>query len=250
MFGFLKKHDAQLTAEAQAIETEHHRRRIMQLTAHKPAVLRMNADRESDRLGELARGCIVEVLETVTLPEGTERGRTDLGWLTIVKEETIERCAFTLAWRCGPVGRPSRSLRAHRCSVPLLPPSRITALPSSRRIEHLRELTAPERRTRSGKKAVHEGKVVLHAAARLPPEERVGLGPMILCTPKPAGLYEGEELSSIRLKELPPGEIVLVTEKKKIADGVRAALVVDRWPAEARGEAEPPTARRPGRVPP
>ena len=108
MFGFLKKHEP--TAEEKAIETEHHRRRLMQLTAHKPAVLRMDADRESDRVGELARGCIVEVFETVTLPEGTERGRTDLGWLTIVKEECKERCAA--ACRTGRAGLGHRSPRA------------------------------------------------------------------------------------------------------------------------------------------
>jgi hypothetical protein len=48
----------------------------------KPAILRAEADMGSQRIGEVIPGNIVEVLEQLTLSDGTVRARTPAGWLT------------------------------------------------------------------------------------------------------------------------------------------------------------------------
>ena len=80
------------SASAPAAEEPPPAGRLMRHTGVKPAVLRASAEKDSERKGELARGAIVEVIEQVTLPDGTVRGHIPaLGWVTLIKDDATER---------------------------------------------------------------------------------------------------------------------------------------------------------------
>jgi hypothetical protein len=66
----------------------------MLVISSKPAIVREEKDLDSPLAGEIQPGTKVSILETVTMPDGSVRARSPLGWLTQAKNRVSARVHF------------------------------------------------------------------------------------------------------------------------------------------------------------
>ena len=93
----------------------------------KPAILRSKAALDSEKVGELAPGSVVKVLEFIDMDDGSRRVRCEKGWLTAVTKDQKLLCGrrtrqLAAAAAAPPRQRPPRQPRPRRSPPPLPPP--------------------------------------------------------------------------------------------------------------------------------